>query len=245
MATYGGIIHVNIYSRVRFKQSTVATYGGVSKLYTIQISFYLLFCFTEKVRGTKTEQSYVTMYVRRIHVYTDQYISNLCILDQNPRLSSYTIGVTYSEYISLLLVCGDFPLTLKTGGCWNLLESTPATIPLIKSSHNSKLGIWLCSQPRIDLSSQSKFYDVLTIPSKYLYNTLYKTTCTKYNLQVSFAIIQVQQFKPIFTVDFTYDCNEFSKYLGTNTYIRITNFTLHLFVTHIVLIGDVHKNTSF
>ena len=59
---------------------------------------------------------------------------------------------------------------------WNMLEPTPARIPLIKSSHkwarilfiilNSKLGIWLCSQPRIDLNSQSKFYDILTRPYK-------------------------------------------------------------------------------
>ena len=35
---------------------------------------------------------------------------------------------------------------------------------------DSKLGIWICSQARIDLNSQSKFYDVLT-----LYHT---STCT-------------------------------------------------------------------
>ena len=43
---------------------------------------------------------------------------------------------------------------------------------------NSKLGIWLCSQPRIDLNSQSNFYDVLTRPYKYLSNTL-STLSTK------------------------------------------------------------------
>ena len=60
--------------------------------------------------------------------------------------------------------------------CWNLLESTPDMIPLIKFSHkwtqmlfiisNYTLGIWICSQPRIDLNSQSNFYDVLTEPYK-------------------------------------------------------------------------------
>ena len=198
VAKYGRRMHINIYSPIRFEQSTVATCGGVSKLYTIEIRFCLLFCFTDKIRGTKTEQSGVATHGGRIHVYTYQYVSNLYILDRNPRLSSYTICVTHSEYISLLLVCGDFPLTLKTGGCWNLLESTPATIPLIKSIHkwtwilfiisNSKLGIWLCSQPRIDLNSQSKFYYVITRPYKYLSNTLYKTTCTEYNLHVIFSV---------------------------------------------------------
>ena len=69
--------------------------------------------------------------------------------------------------------------------CWNMLESTTARIPLIKSSHkwtrmlfiisNPKLGIWLCSQPRIDLNSQSNFYDVLTRPYKYLVQHALKT----------------------------------------------------------------------
>ena len=129
-------------------------------------------------------------------------------MDQNPRLSSYTIGVTYSDYISLLLVCGDSPLTSKRGVCWNLLESTLDRIPLIKLSHkwtrmlfiisNSKLGIWICSQPRIDLNSQSRSYDFLTRPFKYLVqhtiNTLYKTTCTEDNLRISFTMIHPESF---------------------------------------------------
>ena len=131
---------------------------------------------------------------------------NQYIMDRNPRLSSYKIGMTYSDYISLLLVCGDYLLTLKRGVCWNLLESTPARIPLSKSSHkftqmlfiisNSKLGIWLCSQPRIDLNSQSKFYYVLTRPYKYLSKTLStiytRTTCTQYNLHVSFTSLHTR-----------------------------------------------------
>ena len=59
---------------------------------------------------------------------------------------------------------------------------------------NSKLGIWLCSQPIIDLNSQSNFYDVLTRPYKYLSNNLSTlsttTTCTQHNLYVSFTILQ-------------------------------------------------------
>ena len=54
VAMYCGRIHVNIYSWVRFEQSTVATYGGMSKLYIIYIRFYLLFRFADKLRGTKT-----------------------------------------------------------------------------------------------------------------------------------------------------------------------------------------------
>ena len=132
-------------------------------------------------------------------LHTNQYDSNQYVLDRNPRLSSYTIGMTYSDYISLLLVCGDFQLNSKRGVCWNMLKSTPDKIPLIKPRHkwtqmlliisNSKLEIWLCIQPRIDLNSQSNFYDVLTRPYKYLVqhtiNTLYKTTCTQDNLHVS------------------------------------------------------------
>ena len=43
---------------------------------------------------------------------------------------------------------------------------------------NSKLGIWFCSQPRIDLNSQSNFFDVLNRPYKYLSYTL-STLSTK------------------------------------------------------------------
>ena len=61
--------------------------------------------------------TYVFGYLLR----SDQYVSNQYILDRNPRLSSYTIGVTYSDYISFLLVCGDCPFTSKRGVCWNLI----------------------------------------------------------------------------------------------------------------------------
>ena len=71
VATYGGRIHINIYYWVLFDQLTVATYGGILKLYIIYIRFHLLFCFTDKVRGTKTEQSNVATYCEKIHVYTD------------------------------------------------------------------------------------------------------------------------------------------------------------------------------
>ena len=83
--------------------------------------------------------------------------------------------------------------------CWNLLESTPARIPLIKSSHkwnqmlfiisNSKLGIWLCSQPRININSKSNFYDVLTIPYKYLSNTLSTLSTKQHALKTIYMLV--------------------------------------------------------
>ena len=142
---------------------------------------------------------------------SNKYVSNKYILDRNPRLSSYTIHVTHSDYISLLLVCGDFPLTSKTGGCWNLLESTPARISLIKSSHkwtqmlfiisNSKLEIWLCSQPRIDLNSQSKFYDVLTRPYKYLSNKLSTHYTKQHSLKKIYMLVS-PGFTPLWRMQF-------------------------------------------
>ena len=102
-----------------------------------------------------------------LFIMLNKYVSNLYILGKNPGLSSYTIGVTYLDYILLLLLCGNCPLPSKTGGCSDLLESTQPKIPLIKSSHkwtrilfilsNSKLRIWIFSQPSIDLNSQSDF----------------------------------------------------------------------------------------
>ena len=114
---------------------------------------------------------------------SDQYVSNQYILDRNPRLSSYTIGVTYSDYISLLLVCGDFPLTSKRGVCSNLIPDFLDQVELQMDSNaiyyfELQTLIWLCSQPRIDLNSQSNFKDVLTRPYKFLSNTL-STLSTK------------------------------------------------------------------
>ena len=62
VATYGRRIHVNIFIQVCFEQSTVATYGGILKLFIIHRSFYLLFFFTDEVRGTKTEHYDVATY---------------------------------------------------------------------------------------------------------------------------------------------------------------------------------------
>ena len=47
----------------------MAMYGGTSKLFIIHIRFYLFFCFTDKVRWTKTEHSDVDTYGGIIHVY--------------------------------------------------------------------------------------------------------------------------------------------------------------------------------
>ena len=69
VATYVKRIHVYIFFWVCFEHSTVAAYGGTSKLFIIHIRFYLLFCFTDKVRGTKTEHSDVATYGGIIHVY--------------------------------------------------------------------------------------------------------------------------------------------------------------------------------
>ena len=156
MATYGRRIHVYIFLRT-----------------DIWLMSYLLNA-DNRLGFQWNLNTYDFVYLLR----TIQYASNQYIMDRNTRLSSYRIGVTYSDYISLLLVFGDYPLTSKRGVCWNLLESTPDRIPLIKSSHkwtrmlfiisNSKLGIRLCSQPRINLNSKSKFYDVLTRTYKYL-----------------------------------------------------------------------------
>ena len=80
-----------------------------------------------------------------------------------------------------------------------MLESTPARILLIKSSHkwtqmlfiisNSNLGIWICSQPRIDLNSQFNFYDVLTRPYKCLSNTLSTHYTKQYALKTIYILV--------------------------------------------------------
>ena len=70
---------------IQFEQSTVAMYGGISKIYIIYIGFYLFFILNEKVRGTKTEKSDVATYGVIIHVsiyfFGYDYLANVSSLD--------------------------------------------------------------------------------------------------------------------------------------------------------------------
>ena len=75
-----------------------------------------------------------------------------------------------------------------------MLESTPDRIPLIELSHkwtqilfiisNSKLGIWIFSQTRIDVNTQSKLYDVLTLHHTRLFPKNPQTTYLEYILHL-------------------------------------------------------------
>ena len=67
-----------------------------------------------------------------------------------------------------------------------MLESASDRILLMESSHkwtpklfmisNKKLGIWLCSQPRIDLKSQYNLYDAPTLDHTRIFPTNLPTT---------------------------------------------------------------------
>ena len=109
------------------------------------------------------------------------------------------ICVTYLDYVSPLLVCGYCSLTSKTGGFWNLLESSQSRIPLIELSHkwtqiifiilNSKLGIEIWIQPKKDVNSESNFYDVITLDHTRL--------CSEINLLWSPENLQTTYFEHI------------------------------------------------
>ena len=107
--------------------------GKVSISSTVMYLAYILFYWHPWRPNTITGIIKITDFVYLLH--SNKYVSNQFILDRNPRLSSYTIGVTQLDYISLLLVFGNFTLNSKRGVCWNLLKATPARIPLIKPSH--------------------------------------------------------------------------------------------------------------
>ena len=84
VATYGGRIHVYIYFRVCFEQSTMAMYGGIPKLFIIHIHIYLFFCFTDKVREKKRN---TLMWLRMggefmsTYVFAYGYLANVSSLD--------------------------------------------------------------------------------------------------------------------------------------------------------------------
>ena len=131
----------------------------VEVLYIFHCCLFGLHFFVDIHDHLEKSQMSSKWHILFVLLRPNPYVSNMCILDQNSRLPSHTICVTYLDYISLLLICGNFPLTLNMVVCWNMLESYPYRIPLIDSSQkwtriifiisNSKLGKYLCSQPTI------------------------------------------------------------------------------------------------
>ena len=166
-------------------QLNVDTYGRKSHLYLLQLWICIVYLFIDI----------------HDHQSPNPYISTLYILDKNPRLKSHTICVMYLYYILILLVSGYCPHTSKMGRCSNLLESTPARIPLIESSQkwngllfiisNSKLGIWICSQSRRDVNAQSNLYDVMTLYYTRLFPNQYTKLHTWNTLYIKFLQVLV------------------------------------------------------
>ena len=78
VAMYGGRIHVYIYLRVRFDQSTVATCGGMSKLFIIHIRFIYSFISLTKFVGQKLN---TLMWLRIAGESMSTYISAYDYLD--------------------------------------------------------------------------------------------------------------------------------------------------------------------
>ena len=118
-------------------------------LYTYEFSFLCKFIDSLDFQA----QSQVSSKGQLLFILSraNSYISNLDIMEQHRKLPSHTIGVPCLDCISLILVFDNFPLTLKKGECWNLLESTSTRNPFIESSYkwtrmlfiisNSKPGI--------------------------------------------------------------------------------------------------------
>ena len=125
---------LNPNNRAAF-QWNVDTYGNRSHSYILRLCIWLICCFIDSHDSQAQSRVSSKGHILFILLCSNPHISSLLILNQNPRLSSHTIGVMHSNYFLLLLVSGDCPLTTKMGVCWNLLESTPARIPLIDSSH--------------------------------------------------------------------------------------------------------------
>ena len=62
----------------------MGTYGGISKLYIIQIRIYLFFRFTDKVRETKPEQSDVATYggILKLYIIPIRIFLFFCFTDE-------------------------------------------------------------------------------------------------------------------------------------------------------------------
>ena len=86
VAMYGGRIHVSIFFCVRFDQSTVATYGGLSKLFIIHIRIIYSLISLTKFVGRKLN---TLVWLRIAGVSMSIYIS---IYDHLANVSSIESG---------------------------------------------------------------------------------------------------------------------------------------------------------
>ena len=103
------IFFLNVNNRPLL-QWNVDVYCKRSHLYLLQLCTWIIFCLFDI--HDRLAHSWVSSkgHILFILLCSNPYISNLYILDQNPRLLSHTIGVTYSDYILLLLICEYFRL---------------------------------------------------------------------------------------------------------------------------------------
>ena len=104
----------NFWWRTKNEQCTVATYGGVSKLYITQIRIYLFFPFTEKVRGEKLNN---LMWLRMVGYLN--YISYRYVF-----ISSFVSLTKYAgkklNNLMWLRMAGKFMYTFFTGTVWSV-----------------------------------------------------------------------------------------------------------------------------
>ena len=109
-------------------------YGVISQIFILQLFIWLI---SFSLTAMTSEHNHMCCRKHRFCFLflSNPYILNMYIIGLNSRLQSQTIYVTYLDYIFPLLLCVNFPLAFKMGRFWNILESSPAKIPLIELSH--------------------------------------------------------------------------------------------------------------
>ena len=103
-------------------QWNMNAYGSRSPLYLPQLCIRFIFYFIDNHDPQSWSQVSLKQQSLFILLHYNPHISKFYNMDQNSRVPYQTIYITYLDHIWLLLVCGNYLLTLNKGGCWNLLE---------------------------------------------------------------------------------------------------------------------------
>ena len=88
----------------------VDSYCGRNLLYILQLLIWLIFCFIDIHEHQSQAQVSTKWQFLFVLLHSNPYISIMYILEQNLGLKAHTTCMTYSYYISFLLVCGHCPL---------------------------------------------------------------------------------------------------------------------------------------
>ena len=118
-------IHSLVYHYISYYQQITLTCVNNKTVFILQYSFFL-YVWIHTYQISTVRRKIIAQHLKR-YVTTFSYPKS----DHN----FHFCFDTYLAYILFIILCSNFPLTLKTGMCWNLLQFY-SQLNQIDSRHN-------------------------------------------------------------------------------------------------------------